>query len=103
MYSKKSNPIVFAKTGSKVVINPNLALTPGQMDDRLRQGLPIGSVDSETNYFDGTQDCSYDLPLMSKRGVDIADAWEASMSAHQSISKLNKLASQQNVQPSESK
>lgn len=101
MYSKRSNPVVFASIGEKVVINPNLASTPAQMNIMRLEGKPIGNSVDESSYFDGSEDAGFIIPLANQRGVDIAEAWEASVSAHGTINKLNKLANQQNVQSTE--
>lgn len=101
MYSKKSNKVVFASVGEEVLINPHLAATPAMMNELRLQGKPIGNTADESAYFDGTEDAGFTLPLSNQRGIDIAEAWEASMDAHKSINKLNYLANQQNVQNTE--
>lgn len=94
MYAKKSNPIVFAKVGTPVVVDPTLAMTPAQMDAMAKKGIPISTANLANQYFDGNppDKCSFDIPVGDRRGVDIIDAWQAQKDARQNLSKAAQMA-----------
>lgn len=63
-------------------VNQNLSITPTQMDQLRRQGLPISTGILSSEYFDdGNPDPT--LTDVDRRGFDICDAWnkESELSA----------------------
>lgn len=68
---------------------PGLALTPAQIAKMSEQGIPITTQMSD-QFFDGTLNPSFDIPLEEQRGVDINDVWNASKTAKARIIDAHK-------------
>lgn len=58
------------------IVRNGLTTTPAQMLSLAQDGIPIASQ-CETTFHDGVENPSWDVPLESTRGVDIADLWTA--------------------------
>ena len=56
---------------------PNLSYTTGEMFDMWKRGVPINNEHAADRFFDGTKDCTFEIPLTDKRGIDVSDVWEA--------------------------
>lgn len=60
---------------------PNLSYTTGEMFDMWKNGVPINNEYAATKFFDGSKDCTFEIPVTDKRGVDVADVWQAQQAA----------------------
>ena len=101
MFSKSPKPVKFARcvrTDDDAIVNPHLAYDLSTLDEMRRQGRPISIPNAENLYYDGSEDCSFNLPLDSQRGVDINDMWNRAKSIGKKLSKLG--ASSVDVNPS---
>lgn len=58
------------------IVRNGLTTTPSAMLALAQDGIPIASQ-CETTFHDGVENPSWDVPLESTRGVDIADLWTA--------------------------
>ena len=57
-------------------VQSGLAMTPGQMLDRAREGKPIASFMADDEMFDdGGTNKSFEVPILRQRGVDVNDIW----------------------------
>lgn len=82
-------------------INPNLALTPAEMDALRMSGKPISVNQLDSQYFDGEPDLhDFNIPLTQQRGVDINDAWETAKTSKEKLSKVK--ASKIDINPTKS-
>lgn len=64
----------------EAVVQNDLAVTPTQMYDMMQKGIPISTQNlSDDMFYDGDTNPDFALPLDMKRGIDVADCWEASM------------------------
>lgn len=74
--------------GENIVQN-NLAYTPSQMMELAERGIPISNqMVSPDNFFDGVSEgLSFELPLDRRRGVDVADCWQAEQSIKKKAKK----------------
>lgn len=91
MFSTKPNKWKLAKCKRKEndsIVNPHLAFDLRDLEEMRRQGKPISVQNAESMYYEGSTDCSFDLPLDSQRGVDINDMWNHSKSVNNRLSKL---------------
>lgn len=91
MLSKDIKPLKVAVCKRKEtdpILNPHLAHDLADLDALRRQGKPISIANAESLYYDGSENCSFDLPLDMQRGVDINMMWERSQSVHKAMSKL---------------
>lgn len=101
MFATKPKPFKFAVCKAKahdVVVNPHLAFDLADLDQMRRQGKPISVTNAESLYYDGSESCTFDLPMDMQRGVDINDMWNRSRDVHSRLSKLG--ASKVDINPS---
>lgn len=49
------------------------------------QGIPVSPQNVGAAYSDGSQSISFKVPLDQRRGVDVADLWEAQIDAKKKI------------------
>lgn len=91
MFTGKQNKLVVARCVRRDTdpdMNPHLAYDLSDLDLLRRQGKPISVQNADGLYYDGSEDCSFNLPLDQQRGVDINDLWERSQRVNRKLSKL---------------
>lgn len=91
MFSHKPNKLRLAKCvrqEHEVVVNPNLAYDLSALDEMRRRGVPISVSNSESLYYDGITDATFEVPLESQRGVDINQLWLATKKVNRNLTKL---------------
>ena len=68
---------------SEPVVQNDLSYTPSQMMEMAEKGIAVSnqSIAAE-NFFDGVpvSQSTFELPLEQRRGVDVADCWQAETS-----------------------
>ena len=82
--NKNYDKVVFSTCKSRedeLQTQPNLSYTTGEMFDMWKKGVPINNEHAATKFFDGSKDCTFDIPLTDRRGVDVSDVWEAQQAA----------------------
>lgn len=70
-------------------VQPGLALTPREIAEMTRAGIPISNVNA-SQFFDGYRTLDFDPGLLSRRGTDITDVWNAQMDSRKKLSKAAK-------------
>lgn len=70
-------------------VQPGLALTPSQISELTRAGVPISNVNA-MQFFDGYRTLDFQPGLLNRRGVDLVDAWEAQMDSRKKLSSVAK-------------
>lgn len=91
MLSKSPKPLRVARCvrrDSDPLMNPHLAFDLADLDALRRQGKPINIANADSLYYDGSENCSFNLPLDRQRGVDINTMWERSKTVSKTMSKL---------------
>lgn len=91
MLSKIPKSVKFAKcvrTDDDAVTVPNLAYDLSKLDQMRRNGEPISITNVANNYYDGSETCTFDVPLDMQRGVDINDMWNEHQQHKSVMSKL---------------
>lgn len=74
-----------------------LAITPARMAEMVNQGIPVSTDNASGQFYDGIPMPSFDIPIDQKRGVDMAQIWQAQKSARSHISNnFSNLKSSQN-------
>lgn len=68
--------VTYKRTKEDLKVQGGLALTPSQMQNMSERGVPVSSQNLEGVYFDGDTRPSWDIPLDSQRGVDVATMWQ---------------------------
>lgn len=63
----------------------NLAITPARMAEMVDNGIPVSSNVLSGNYDDGVPSPAWDIPIDRKRGVDVAEVWNAQKDARKTI------------------
>lgn len=79
-------------------VQPGLALTPSQVAEMTRAGVPISGVNA-MGFFDGHRTLGFDPGLLNRRGVDLIDVWNAQMDSREKlrdVAKKTKSASAEN-------
>lgn len=90
MLSKSPSKIRFSKTvlsSDEVVVSPHLAYDVSEVAQMVEMGKSISHVQVESQYYDGSVDCSFDVPLERQRGIDINDAYQLAQSSSKKVSK----------------
>lgn len=70
-----------------VPVSQHAAYDLSTMADMVKNGVAISTSNMDSQYFDGTDTSSFNLPLEFQRGVDINDAWNASKDSKHKLSK----------------
>lgn len=68
-----------------IVVQPDLAITPSRMASLVDEGIPVSSSLFSGFFNDGVDNPSWDLPIDQRRGVDVAEVWNAERSARLNI------------------
>lgn len=68
-----------------------LAYTPSDMARMHAAGMPVNSANLINSFCDGDKNPSFELPIERQRGVDIAEVWEASLTAKKKIDNFSKV------------
>lgn len=97
MYCKKNNPLRFANVGEPVLVQPNLALTPSQMSQLVSKGSAISTQNLQGQYFDGleSEELGWQVPIGERRGIDMAEVWQAEKSSRKNVGRIVKLTRNQ--------
>lgn len=70
------------------LVQRGLAVTPAQMADMAAHGVAVSSQNA-ASFSDGQINPSWDMPIERLRGIDMADAWNASKDAQAKIRKAH--------------
>lgn len=84
----RSKPIFKTYSPSQKCTIPtqeNLAITPARMAEMVDNGIPVSSNVLSGNYDDGVPSPAWDIPIDRKRGVDVAEVWQAQKTARKTI------------------
>lgn len=83
------------------MVQGGLAITPAQMDDLRRRGIPISTSQiPDELFFDGDDNPSFDMPLDHQRGIDIAEIWQEAMTSKKKTDDWRKYhQANKNVEP----
>lgn len=76
-----------------IPVQSDLAITPSKMAQLVDQGIPVSSSLLSGVFNDGVENPSWDLPIDQKRGVDVAEVWQAQRTARKNITNNVKLKS----------
>lgn len=81
--------VSYDKKFVKQPVIPNQAVTPSQMVELARQGIPIST--QMTAYADTSSvNPSWEVPLENRRRVDANDLYEAQQDAREKVKKAHK-------------
>lgn len=80
----------------KPVVN-GLALTPAQMAELAERGIPISTANAQLAYEDGDRSSSMDVQIEDRRGVDMADVWNAQQDARNRVKQAYQSAIQDSM------
>lgn len=81
--SKITHAVNYDSSPKFVEVIPNQSVTPAQMLDMAKQGIPISSDNAAA--IDGELNPSWDLPLEKQKHIDPADLWQAQQSVRKKI------------------
>lgn len=73
--------------GLDIDVQNGLAITPSQMYDMAQKGIPVAAQNLGIMYDEGYSELDFTPPLEYRRGIDIADAFEARMDAKAKLRK----------------
>lgn len=91
MFSYSPKKVHFAVTNFQInesPVNPHLAYTLSEVSKMIQKGQPVSQTNLINSYYDGSENCSCDIPSDMRRGVDINDMWNEALSQKRTLSKL---------------
>lgn len=71
-----------------VVVVPDLAITPAKMRQLNAQGIAVASGNQSLAFETGHDSKSFDVPLENRRFVDVADLFQAQVTARKKLKRL---------------
>lgn len=84
----------------EIIVQNGLAITPAEVLRNAEIGIPVSSMMVSGQFFDGTDKLDFQPDLSERRGIDIADLWQA---RRESIRKFNEAYNSFKGSPVESK
>lgn len=72
----------------EMIVENHLATTPAEMKELAKQGIPVSGDSVGLMYDDGVKD-NPSLSLSERRGVELADLWNAQKNARNKLKDLN--------------
>lgn len=86
--NRKDNFALAMRHDGEQSVENGLAMTPAQMYDMAKRGLPITTQNLGITYDEGVSSLDFTPPLEHRRGIDFGDLYEA---RHDAKAKLRKL------------
>lgn len=85
----KSNvAATIVRRDDETIVENGLSTTPAQMRQLTEQGIPVSGDALGLMFDDGVKD-NPQLPLAERRGIELADLWNAQKSARSKLRDLN--------------
>lgn len=77
-------------SSTNVVVRSGLSITPAQVYERAKGGIPVAEqVTSEGQFDEGDYNIGYDVPLQFQRGVDMNILWDAQRTSRKQLKSFN--------------
>lgn len=86
-YGNNNKSVSYKRLNGEPIVYPNLAVTPSQMAQLTEKGIPINSNQIGLMFDDGSKSPS--LGFEERRGVDMADIWNAQKTSRSKLNSLN--------------
>lgn len=84
--SKRNNKVTYEpKHECYQETKQGLSMSPADVARATSRGLAVSSQINDSLFYDGDDNPSFDIPIESQRGVDVADVWQAQQSAKKRI------------------
>lgn len=80
MLGKSSFPVRamhYRRSEDDEVVQTGLAVTPAQMSEMVSRGIPVSTTNLGNQFYDGRPSSDFEVDPIYRRGVDIADVFEA--------------------------
>lgn len=90
MFFKVTKPIrafVHKTASDEDKVIDGLAMTPSQMMELAQRGISVSTQSLGAQFYDDSPASSFDVPTIYQRGVDMADAFETSLTTKEKIKK----------------
>lgn len=68
-------------------VQDGLAVTPSQMEELVRRGIPVSTANLGNEFYDGLPNNDFYVAPMYQRGVDMADLWNTANDSKERITK----------------
>lgn len=81
---------VCKRTESDLPVKGGLSVTPAEMFDMARRGIPVTTANLDMQFNDGEVNPSWDIPVDRQRGVDIGEIWQTSMDVKRKVKSAYK-------------
>lgn len=91
--SKKSinlRPAVAHRHEDEPIVRNGLAITPSEMVEMMRQGMPISAQGYSLKDESITMRNDYEVPLEHTRGFDLVDGWNKMKEVQSKVRKVRK-------------
>lgn len=69
---------------NQIETQQGLAVSPAQVDTLTKSGMTVNSTNA-LSFIDGVPNPSFDIPIEQRRGIDVADVWQASQNAKKKL------------------
>lgn len=88
-FSRRFNRLnpVDTKHSANCVVKEGLSMSPSDVASMTERGFAVSSQIDESLFYDGDSTDVISVPLERLRGIDIAQAWEASQDAKKKFAK----------------
>lgn len=88
LFNPEPSPIPVKEYGLRPlnfpVVKPGLSVSPKQMLDMASHGMSI-SAQNGANFYDGSENASWSVDSLEKRGANVADIWEKEIESRRNI------------------
>lgn len=88
--SQRGFPLVVTQPSENCKVISGLAYTPAQVASATERGFAVNSATTDSMFFDGFDNPSFDVPIELKRSVDAVAVWEAQKTARKRIIDAHK-------------
>lgn len=88
------NNHVVTSSSPNCVVKQGLSMSPSDVASMAQRGLAVSSQIDESLFYDGDSSPEIHVPLERLRGIDIAQAWEASQDAKKKFAYAQRIDKQ---------
>lgn len=80
-------PVKIVRTDDDIVVQDGLSLSPTQVAEMTRAGIPISPANG-MQFYDGDRSLNFDPGLFGRRGVNMIDVWNAQQDSRRKLRDL---------------
>ncbi|WGL30921.1 hypothetical protein [Dipodfec virus UOA04_Rod_535] len=86
LIAQRNNKVVYEPDNtSDMSVKQGLSMSPSDVAKMTARGLGVSSQINQELFYDGDDSPSFYIPLERRRGVDVAEIWEAEQTAKKKL------------------